>query len=112
MNTPFVKGRAEDAYVYAALTIKERFPEGEPVIATSPRYAFYYAEYPLRGRFPLAEELILKSPYKASYLHLYSINELAEYFEISDNDLLILKLRYTDKELKDYLIRENNDATQ
>ena len=54
---PYVLG-ANEAYFYARLVIKERWPEAEPVIMTSPENAYWYVEYVIKARWPEAESAI------------------------------------------------------
>jgi len=54
----------EKAYNYA-FKVKGRFPEGEPIIAKSPKYAYYYARDVIKERFPKGEPAIAKDFYFA-----------------------------------------------
>jgi len=54
------------AYRYAQI-ILERFPAGEPVLATDAKWATAYAERVIHGRFPEAENAIKKDPKWAFY---------------------------------------------
>lgn len=84
----------------------------EQVISKSAWWSFLYARNVLKSRFALAEELILNSKYRPRYLGLYSMIELIEYLNINKDELLILKLKYNDEELKAHLIiTKSNDIT-
>lgn len=50
--------RADLAYRYAWGVLKGRWPEGEPLIVSSPGPAAAYAKYVLGGRWPEAEPVI------------------------------------------------------
>lgn len=54
-----------EAYDYARNVIKDRWPEGEPAIATSPQWAYYYAIDVIEGPFPEGEAAIATDPWPA-----------------------------------------------
>lgn len=94
------------AFYYAKFIIKGRFLEGEPAIRKHLSYTTYYATEVIKGRWPEAEYDIVNSDseWKSAYLRVFTINELVEYFKINSDELLMLKLKYNDAELRDYLI--------
>lgn len=53
----------KSAYEYARDQRKDRWPEGEPSIITSPEYAYLYAKDVLRGRWEEAENYIKQDPH-------------------------------------------------
>jgi len=55
----------------AALEINGRWPEMEPVIASSPQAAVFYAKNVIKGRWPEAEETIRKDPNSAAHYVRY-----------------------------------------
>ena len=55
-------GDAKGAYFYAIDVIKGRFPEGESVIASSPKWAYFYAKYIIQGRWHEGEKAIASNP--------------------------------------------------
>jgi hypothetical protein len=71
----------EFAYNYAYI-INDRFPEGEPVIATSGPWSLSYAMGVLKGPFPAGERAILDSDRKSAYLAFLDKKgiDLAEHF--------------------------------
>ena len=62
-----LEGGAENVYSYAKYAIQGRFPEGESVIASDPKWAVYYASDVIQGRFPEAETIIASDPKWAYY---------------------------------------------
>lgn len=50
---------------YYARALRQRWPEGESVIVTSPSWACMYAEHIIKGRWEEAEPVIMKSPENA-----------------------------------------------
>lgn len=52
---------AQSAYGYAR-KINHRYPEGEPLIATDPKFAVLYAERIIKGRWRMGEKIIATDP--------------------------------------------------
>ena len=67
MTSPKSIQTAEDAFLYARDVIKGRFPEGEAIIATDPRYAYCYSRDVICGRFENGESIIIIVPKYAYY---------------------------------------------
>ena len=59
------------AYYYARDVLKERWPEGEAVIAADGLWAYAYAKDVINGRFPEGESVIAKD---AEAAHFYSMD--------------------------------------
>ena len=55
-------GDAAIIFGYAKDVIKGRWPEGETVIASDPRWAYKYAKYVIKGRWPEGEKAIASDP--------------------------------------------------
>jgi hypothetical protein len=69
---PYIATSPKWAYNYAKDVIKRgRWPEGEPAIAMDPMWAYKYADDILGGRFPEAEPAIAKSPWAGLYLRSF-----------------------------------------
>ena len=55
-----------------AITYGQRFPEAEPAIATSPKWAYNYAKDVIKhGRWPEGEPAIATSPWAGLYLRSF-----------------------------------------
>lgn len=51
------------ALKYADFVLRDRFPEGEPIIATNAKSSYGYAYSVLKGRFSLGEPIIATDDY-------------------------------------------------
>lgn len=96
------------SYYYSAHVIRERFPAGEAMIATNEYYSYAYSISVIEGRWPEAEELILNSLYSLEYFQSLSINDMIDIMDISDDEVLILKLKYSEEDLRNYLLKSDH----
>jgi hypothetical protein len=60
--------------MYARYIIKDRFPEGEPIIASDTCFAFWYAYKIIKGRWLEAEVVIMFSNHLVEYVELCVMN--------------------------------------
>jgi hypothetical protein len=56
-----------------AYYLKKRFPKGEAAIAKDEMYAYWYAKYIIRERFPEGELVIANSPFKHEYEEMFKV---------------------------------------
>lgn len=97
-NLPF-----KQAYEQA-LESKVRSGHIEDIIKNHSGYSFLYAKNIIKGRFIEAEELILQSPFFCKqYLLTLANNDLLDILNLPNDEVLILKLKYSEKELKGFL---------
>ena len=69
---PYVISKPEDAFEYAKIVLNgKKFPEGEPIIATSAEYSYRYASEILKHKpFPRGEPIIAT---KSNYSYFYAL---------------------------------------
>lgn len=98
------------AFHYAAGIIRGRFIEAEEYIKTDPMYSSWYAVDVINGRWPDAEEIILGSVTSEFYVkNTFSLSEKINLLKISQEDFLILKLKFNDEELLDEINERISD---
>lgn len=96
---------ANASYDYAVGVLrKQRFPEGELEISKSAFFSYFYAKNVIKERWIPGDNAILESEFRHRYLKLFKTDELVEYFEIDSKELLILKLKYNDEDIRKYIL--------
>lgn len=75
----------EEAYIYAVEKVEGRWPEGEEVIAQSPKYALYYAQDVIGGRWPEGEKAIVQKP---DYAYIYAREVIEGRFPEAEDAIL------------------------
>ncbi len=75
----------EEAYTYAVEKVGGRWPEGEEVIAQSPRYALYYAQDFIKERWPEGERAIEQKP---NYAYIYARDVIEGRFPEAEDAIL------------------------
>ena len=83
------------AYEYALKELKgSRFPEGEPIIATSAQHSYLYAWNVIRKRFPMGEDAISTDDY-------YSLRYAKDVLKLYPNEAKSWREKYLAGETKE-----------
>lgn len=88
------------ALQYADFVLRNRFPDGEFVIATDAKSSYWYAVSVLKGQFELGEKVIAES---TEYAFCYALNIIKKQFKLGESAIAKdewLSYRYADEVLK------------
>ena len=72
------------ALQYADFVLRDKFPEGEPAIATNAKSSYWYAYSVLHGPFLLGEKAIAND---IEYSFCYALNIIKRQFELGEHTI-------------------------